>query len=189
MAVLKTGLASDFENHKRLDITTHRGPLLTSTAKITFAAAPANNDVIFLAPIAYTACVKEMILEFTSDITVAMTANIGIYGILPNGTTQLIKNNALGKLDTGKLDAHEDILTIDCEYWDKTIYQLLCDAKTVNGKTVYVPSEEFKPFKDSKYGMLALTVTAPGAGIVAKTTMSARIDYVESTSSSQVIQS
>ena len=176
MAIYNSKLMESFASGGRVRTINHRGSLLSSIAEF-----PKNNptndatrlgigDIIPIMPIPYKSMVRAIGYCGVGTGTTGLTATLDLYGLKKDGksidTSAPIKTNIFSvtiTLTGGAVTMTAPALGFDVV--TKSIYNLLCEDKVVTNpdgttRTIRVPISAFEPYKEDRFGILALTVTA-----------------------------
>jgi hypothetical protein len=192
MANRNTNITVAFANKKRIRTINCRGSLVTTIVSLdgTFFT-PAGK--IALCPMPFTASIKSVKMwqhvAFSAAGATKPVVGVTLYGInrsykdLPatnpihtfddNDLTQIVAGAIVpaNTTLTGTVDTATELLT--GEHINKSVYELL-----LNGG---VERDEFKPYKNDRYGMLCMDVTtaAVTTGVGADNWINIQIDYVD----------
>jgi hypothetical protein len=157
MAIKSSDIAVAFVGKNRVRTVNLRGSILETTIALNGSMFAANNDIIALMPIPYSASIKSIGIG-TVNVMTSAVGNVGIYGINNDDPMNLTVIIADALRSNGSLagTVNSWVKLIYPIVTDKTIYQLLCNDQGV-------PIDTFKPYIQNRYGMLAFTMTAAAA--------------------------
>jgi hypothetical protein len=176
--VLKTSdIVTAFGAKKRIRTMNYRGSVMESVIALDgsmFTFGDGDSNLIALMPIPYSASIHDILIGNNLVLT-AGAGSIGIYGINndnPNDLTEIDKSILKSTASfVGVANSFATIMSPSVA--DKTIYQLLCDEQGV-------PKTAFKPYHQSKYGMLTFSVTTKAsANATTENLVKVLIKYVE----------
>lgn len=194
MAIYNSDLMESFASGARVRTLNHRGSLLSDIAtfprnSLTAAATHlAVGDIVPVMPIAYKSMVRDIALGFVGTAPTSLVARLDLYGLKRDGKSidKLIKQNILGAAIVLGADAAAELTTkaIACDVATSTIYNLLCEDKTLTNpdgttRTIRTPIANFEPYKEDRFGILAWTVTAAATAGDVTSKGVLKVDFVE----------
>jgi hypothetical protein len=191
MAIYNSNVMNVFSKGGRIRTLNFRGSLLSSLATVT----PYNTvggahlevgDILPLFPIPYRCMIRGIYVASIGGVNANFRVSLNLYGLKKDGKTidKLIKANVDGNFATLEMPTVATGLKLvtNSVFASNTLYQSLSGAPAASP---WVPIQEFVPYKEDRYGILAFNVTtAADSGFTADSRISVRIDFIEAAPSS-----
>ncbi len=167
--MINSNLINLESSKKDIPVIKHRGVLMCSTAVFGASAAAVNEQYIIM-PIKFTSAIKSVGV-FGSGAS-AGAGNL-TFGLLSKDMgTEILTLPVL----TDAAAAYTDWKYLVLQNTDITLYQQMCTAQTVDGKSRYVENAIFSPYKNDDFGYLFMK---PSAAIVNTRSYIVNVEYVE----------
>jgi hypothetical protein len=111
-----------------------------------------DTGIIQIAPISFSSSIKSIQVYLGGTALTGLISTFGIYGINRNGSITAI-NASLFSSPAAATTPDSWVELLPFTQTNKTIYEQLCDTSAYK-----LPIAAFEPYKDDRYGMLALDV-------------------------------
>ena len=167
--MINSNLINLESSKKDIPVIKHRGVLMSSTAVFGASAAVVNEQYVIM-PIKFTSAIK----------------SVGVFGSgasagASNLTFGLISKDMISEILTLPALADSAVSYTEWKYLvlqntDITLYQQMCTVETAEGKSRYVETAAFSPYKNDDFGYLFMK---PSAAIANTRSYVVNVEYVE----------